>query len=1444
MRRYVSWFAVAVATLSLALVAPSAALAALPAPGIVSPLQGVTVQATPVLQWSLVQGAAKFEVAIAPTADFTGTLTFSQTTANTSATPLKDLPVGDYYWRVRAVDRAGVAGTFSTPTAFTRALDASPLLTSPVDEATVKYPNDPLSYQWEPFAGAKTYELQVDDDAAFIGAPAAVVTPNTSYSPLNPPSFDTPVFWRVRAKSANNVYSQWSDAYTYTMTWDPTVSMTLMSPPSSNGVPIEKVVLSWAPVRGAAFYQLDLSPDQNFNAPIYDDAKVVGNTFTPKETLPAGAYYWRVRPMSTSSVPQPGKWSDIDTGAAWTFTKAWPASAPTSPRPTGTEDNRFDQVRLLAPENADFGLDQPEFSWSPQRNASHYELQIGSDSNFSPSTFLSCLTNHTRLTPFKKVLGTSTSCSTTYISPGVVRYWRVRAVDADSGVLGAFSEVRSYLYDPTHLVQTSPTSGSAVTTPVLRWNPVSNISRYKVTLDDTSGASGCTQTVTATVWGTTYVPETLKRTCAGPWAWTVQGIDDDNSLTRLQSQDDWPTFTTLAETTIATAPDPVVQTAGAAYRPPLLDWPGVSGADGYQVYFSVADANSFTPASVKTNQTAWEYTGVPPSGSAFGELLPPGDYDYYVRAFSAATALTSSPVGHFHIGPMPVTTLTSPDNCPLGSCSAAEYDTPTFRWNPVDGAGLYRIYLATDPLFTNITRTYDTQFTSVTPSESLPDSQAGQATYWFVRPCYTASNCGPFDESVFGQARAFRKQTRAVETLGAMLPTPSTAGAPVDNSVVFTWNDYLATNRDPQIAPTTPVVDLEAASYQLQVSTTSNFTTIIDNVTGIDQTTYVSPTVTYADGPLYARVRAIDNTGNPMTWSEPFITITKSTPSPSGLLPTGGASVTGTPLLQWTPMASALQYDVEVYKNPDAPVSPTNLVATVKTRLTTGSLAAALPAGQDYGWRVRRLDANAKASSWSTLARFTVTGPAPVLTAPANGSAINSNSLLFTWATQARATRYAIEASTVTSFATKIETASTDMTSWAPSLLSPAWPNGTIYWRVSALDTNNAVLGTSPTWSIARDAGTAGEFSAVTPYRVLDTRKVGGMIGAGQTRTVGLTGGSSGIPSTGISAVVLNLTVTGATKASYLTLWAAGPSRPPVTTIIFAAGQTLANHATVQVSAAGKASYYNAAGSTHVVIDVVGYYSGGTLSRASRYTAATVPARILDTRGVGGASPRPLFSGESRLVEVAGLGGVPLNATAVVMNLTAVKPTKAGYLGLYPAGAARPTASSLNFPAGANVPNLVTMPLGSGGDMRVYNSAGTTHVLVDIVGWYTPGDPSVGSRFNPLTPARIVNTQTTSAPALGSGQTRSFAVRGMGGVPNTSQVKAVVLTVTVTKPVSAGYLTVFASGTSRPATSNLNYALGQTVSNQVIARVGVDGKVAVYAYKGTHVVIEVVGWMG
>ena len=623
MRKLAGSVAAVVSSLALALSASPAAAAAPATPSIVSP-DGTTVQTTPVLEWTRVSGAVKYEVAVSPNAGFSGTMSFSQTTANTYATPLSDMQTGTYYWRVRAIDRNNAAGSYATST-FVRANDNAPMLASPANNASLTYPGDETgAYRWGPMAGAKSYEIQIDDDPAFVGAANPIAVNATSYSPTSPPAFDTPIWWRVRAKSSTGVYSQWSDPWTFQVQWDPSATVELVSPPTTNAVPIEQVVLSWTPLPGSAFYQLDLSPDQNFNNPIYSQTKVLGNTFTPKTTLPAGAYYWRVRPMSTSVVAEPGAWS-----STWTFTKAWPATAPLAARPGGTEDNRLAQVQLLAPADGDFTLSQPVFSWSPQRSASYYQIDIGTDSNFSPGTYGTCPTTHTHFTPYVSGPG---YCSPAEVAAGVVAYWRVRAVDAYStsssgNVNGAYSEVRSFLYDPAHLVQTAPANGSTVDVPILKWDEVPNISHYKVTLQ--SVETGCTAIVTATVWGTTYVPETLKGGCPGPWHWTVQGVENDGQLTRLSSFGAWPTFTLATSAAVADSPSPVVETPEDSFRPPLLQWPAVTDADSYQVYASVATANSFVPLGKATSQAAYAYTG---ENSSLGHLLPPGNYDYYIQA--------------------------------------------------------------------------------------------------------------------------------------------------------------------------------------------------------------------------------------------------------------------------------------------------------------------------------------------------------------------------------------------------------------------------------------------------------------------------------------------------------------------------------------------------------------------------------------------------------------------------------------------------------------------------------------------------------------------------------------------------------------------------------------------------------------------------------------------
>jgi hypothetical protein len=84
---------------------------------------------------------------------------------------------------------------------------------------------------------------------------------------------------------------------------------------------------------------------------------------------------------------------------------------------------------------------------------------------------------------------------------------------------------------------------------------------------------------------------------------------------------------------------------------------------------------------------------------------------------------------------------------------------------------------------------------------------------------------------------------------------------------------------------------------------------------------------------------------------------------------------------------------------------------------------------------------------------------------------------------------------------------------------------------------------------------------------------------------------------------------------------------------------------------------------------------------------------------------------------VAGIGEVPDDATAIVVNTTVTGPTGAGYLTLYPNGESAPTASNLNFVAGQTVPNLVAVKLGPDGKVHI-TSPTSVDVIFDVVGWF------------------------------------------------------------------------------------------------------------------------------
>ncbi|MFM7535008.1 MAG: hypothetical protein ACKO91_04340, partial [Acidimicrobiales bacterium] len=85
---------------------------------------------------------------------------------------------------------------------------------------------------------------------------------------------------------------------------------------------------------------------------------------------------------------------------------------------------------------------------------------------------------------------------------------------------------------------------------------------------------------------------------------------------------------------------------------------------------------------------------------------------------------------------------------------------------------------------------------------------------------------------------------------------------------------------------------------------------------------------------------------------------------------------------------------------------------------------------------------------------------------------------------------------------------------------------------------------------------------------------------------------------------------------------------------------------------------------------------------------------------------------------VAGVGGVPAGARAVVLNVTGVEASGDGFVTVWPCGAVRPKASNLNLVRGQSAPNLVVAPVGTGGKVCVFTQSGA-HLLADVSGYFT-----------------------------------------------------------------------------------------------------------------------------
>ena len=287
-----------------------------------------------------------------------------------------------------------------------------------------------------------------------------------------------------------------------------------------------------------------------------------------------------------------------------------------------------------------------------------------------------------------------------------------------------------------------------------------------------------------------------------------------------------------------------------------------------------------------------------------------------------------------------------------------------------------------------------------------------------------------------------------------------------------------------------------------------------------------------------------------------------------------------------------------------------------------------------------------------------------------------------------------------------------------------------------------ASLETPEPASLVAAAGST--FTPVVPARLLDTRisMLGGPARkAAANEVVELpVAGQAGLPSSGIGAVSLTVTVTETEAPGYLTVYPCG-TVPLASNLNFLAEHTIANRAMTALSPTGSVCLVGPA-ATHLVVDVTGWTETG-----AGYNPLT-PVRVLDTR----ESPPLLAAGATRTLAIAGQHGVPASGvSAVSLNVTATDEGERGFLSVFPCGGTPPT-SSLNHDVGTPIANAVIATLSPTGEVCIFAHA-DTELVVDLVGWF-----ATDSEYHPVAPTRALDTRDRPYPVCLVPPSKSAAV--------------------------------------------------------------------------------------
>jgi uncharacterized repeat protein (TIGR03803 family) len=355
----------------------------------------------------------------------------------------------------------------------------------------------------------------------------------------------------------------------------------------------------------------------------------------------------------------------------------------------------------------------------------------------------------------------------------------------------------------------------------------------------------------------------------------------------------------------------------------------------------------------------------------------------------------------------------------------------------------------------------------------------------------------------------------------------------------------------------------------------------------------------------------------------------------------------------------------------------------------------------------------------------------------------------------------------------------------------------------------------------------------VAPCRLVDTRKTGGPIQGGMSRTFTIPQlGGCDIP-TSAAAYSLNVTVAPHGPLGYLTIWPEGGVQPYVSTMNSPDGRAKANAAVVP-SGNNAVSVY-VSDTTDVILDIDGYFASPS-SQTYQFYPLT-PCRIVDTRN--GQDQGTLQAGVERDYTIPPNCKVPDSAVAYSFNVT-VLPAAGGldYLTVWPKGEPQPTVSTLNDNTGTVVANAAIVAAGSENATAFYPHSNNTDLLLDVNGYFAaPG--SGGFSMYPVAPCRVLDTRQVGNGQPFSGE-KTVNVVGSACAPP-SNAAAYILNATVVPPASMPFLTLWPDGEQQPTVSTLNAYDGFITSNMAIVPTN-NGSIDAYAAALTQMIVDISGY--